>query len=106
MAAYCVIKGSEYIVEERPLVDGNTAPRYKDALNELERASPGTKVAFLFGFLDRAQGAHFAHADLQAASPVPCQTCGIPTTSRHSEAEPICAFCRTRGRLLQLVAAP
>jgi tRNA-5-methyluridine54 2-sulfurtransferase len=102
MAAYCVIKGLEYVVEECPMVGGNTVLRYKDALNELERVSPGTKAAFLFGFLDRVQAAHFAGADLQAASLVSCGECGLPTTT-HASDEPVCAFCRTRKRLLRVV---
>ena len=35
-AAYCVINGIDYVVEECPLVGGNTVLRYKDALNALE----------------------------------------------------------------------
>jgi tRNA(Ile)-lysidine synthase TilS/MesJ len=106
-AAYCVIKGLDYVVEECPLVGGNTVLRYKDALNGLERSSPGTKAAFLFGFLDRAQGAYFGQADGEAANLIPCRTCGMPTAGRHTQEEgPVCAFCRTRSRLLRLVASP
>jgi len=42
MAAYCVITGLEYVVEECPMVGGNTVLRYKDALNAIEQGSPGT----------------------------------------------------------------
>lgn len=114
MAAYCVIKGLDYVVEECPMVGGNTMLRYKDALNELERGSPGTKAAFLFGFLERAQGAYFSGADVQATDLVPCAECGLPTTTRGAAGatagggptgtpSPVCAFCRTRRRLLRLV---
>jgi tRNA-5-methyluridine54 2-sulfurtransferase len=106
MAAYCVVKGIDYVVEECPMVGGNTVLRYKDALNELERHSPGTKAQFLFGFLERAQPAHFADADAEGGALVPCTRCEMPTTAPvgRSAGEPaVCAFCRTQTRLLQLV---
>jgi hypothetical protein len=43
------------IVEECPLVAGNTQLRYKEAMNRLEATSPGTKASFYLGYLDRAQ---------------------------------------------------
>jgi tRNA-5-methyluridine54 2-sulfurtransferase len=106
MAAYCVLKGIDYVVEECPMVGGNTVLRYKDALNELERTSPGTKAQFLFGFLDRVQPAHFAQADHEAEALLDCTRCGMPTTGPRdatADVEVVCAFCRTRGRLLGLL---
>jgi tRNA(Ile)-lysidine synthase TilS/MesJ/sulfur carrier protein ThiS len=105
MAAYCVIKGLDYVVEECPMVGGNTVLRYKDALNELERTSPGTKASFLFGFLERAQADHFAGAGAKGGELVPCSTCEMPTTAptgRQAGEPGVCAFCRTRGRLLRM----
>src|SRR6185436_12657386 len=64
-AAYCVLTGIDYIVEECPMAAGNKHLGYKEALNVIEEQSPGSKQAFYFGFLDRAQ-AHFA-----AAAPTP-----------------------------------
>lgn len=105
MAAYCVVKGLDYVVEECPMVAGNTVLRYKDALNDLERHSPGTKAAFLFGFLDRARDAHFPAAGSDTASVVECTRCGLPTgVSRKRDDRPaVCAFCRTRDRVLAVV---
>ena len=103
MAAYCVIKGLDYVVEECPLVGGNTALRYKSALNDLERESPGTKAAFLFGYLDRVREAHFAAADEAQAGLVRCVQCDMLTTpprGRSANADPVCAFCRSRRRVL------
>ena len=103
MAAYCVIKGIDYVVEECPMVGGNTVLRYKDALNELERHAPGTKAQFLFGFLERVRDQHFAAADTEGGDLVPCGTCGLPTVpprGAQADGEATCAFCRTRGRLL------
>jgi tRNA(Ile)-lysidine synthase TilS/MesJ len=53
-AAYAVIRGIDYQVEECPLVAGNTQLRHKEAMNQLERTSPGTKAQFFLGYLDRA----------------------------------------------------
>ncbi len=99
MAAYCVIKGLDYVVEECPMVGGNTVLRYKDALNELERHSPGTKAQFLFGFLERVRETHFEGADTDASTLLACSECGQPTTAR-GDGPVICAFCRTRSRVL------
>ena len=53
-AAYCVLRGIDYIVDECPMAEGNRHLRYKEALNAIEAASPGTKHAFYFEFLDKA----------------------------------------------------
>ena len=53
LAAYCVLTGIDYIVEECPMAAGNRHLGYKELLNEIEDRSPGTKAAFLFGFLER-----------------------------------------------------
>ena len=54
MAAYCVLRGIDYIVEECPMAAGNKHLGYKEALNAIEAQSPGTKHDFYFGFLARA----------------------------------------------------
>lgn len=95
-AAYAIIRGIEYIVEECPLVGGNTALRYKDALNDLERRSPGTKQQFLFGFLDKA-APMFEAAERPALHE--CRECGQPTTGS------VCAFCRLRSEVARKRAA-
>ena len=53
LAAYCVLTGIDYIVEECPMAAGNRHLGYKEMLNQIEERSPGTKAAFLFGFLER-----------------------------------------------------
>ena len=52
-AAYAFLRGIDYVVEECPLVAGNTQLRYKDAMNAIESTSPGTKAQFFLGYLDR-----------------------------------------------------
>jgi tRNA(Ile)-lysidine synthase TilS/MesJ/sulfur carrier protein ThiS len=107
MAAYCIVKGIDYVVEECPMVAGNTVLRYKHALNELERHSPGTKAAFLFGFLDRARDEHFPAERSDASAVVACTKCGMPTgvPTSGDDRPAICAFCRTRDRVLGVMAS-
>jgi uncharacterized protein (TIGR00269 family) len=97
-AAYCVLKGIDYIVEECPLVAGNTQLRHKETLNQMEEASPGTKHNFLLGFIDRAAELLRSadHADLTE-----CVRCGMVTQAPEDpDAVSVCAFCRSRQRLL------
>jgi len=87
-AAYCVIRGIDYIVDECPMAAGNRHLSYKAALAEIEVASPGAKNAFYFGFLQRAAG-RFADAVEDPDAPLrPCSQCGAPCSSE------VCAFCR------------
>src|SRR5687767_10227991 len=95
-AAYCVLKGIEYVVEECPLVEGNTQMKYKGLLDALEAQSPGTKHNFLFGFLEKGS-AHFPRDDASLLNE--CSECGSATPGD------TCAFCRTRS-LMALTIAP
>ncbi|MFP3913475.1 MAG: TIGR00269 family protein [Actinomycetota bacterium] len=91
-AAYAVLRGIEYEVEECPMAAGNTVNRYKRWLNRLEEESPGMKANFLFGFLDRGRP---AFADLrQDPGLSACSVCGQPTTGE------VCAFCRLQQQTL------
>jgi uncharacterized protein (TIGR00269 family) len=90
-AAYAFLRGIEYVVEECPLVAGNTQLRYKEAMNRLEATSPGTKAQFFLSYLDRAAPL-FATQDV--AELRPCERCDQPTTGR------FCAFCRARAQVL------
>jgi tRNA-5-methyluridine54 2-sulfurtransferase len=95
-AAYAVLSGIDYIVEECPLVEGNTQHRYKEALTAIEEGSPGTKHQMYFGFLKRAAD-RFAEAGADAdADLVACMSCGAPTV-HSSEGDARCAFCKTKA---------
>jgi len=99
-AAYCVLRGIDYIVDECPMAEGNHHLRYKEALNAIEAGSPGTKHAFYFEFLDKAAGrfrpeAAEAQDGLQA-----CRSCGAPTTGE------VCAFCRLVERVADAEPVP
>lgn len=93
MAAYCVLQGVEYQVEECPMAEGNRHLGYKEVLNALEDRSPGSKASFLFGFLERAHERFVDDADGEREGLRPCAGCGSPTTGD------VCAFCRLRDRV-------
>ena len=87
-AAWCLVRGIDYLIEECPIAAGNRHLAYKESLNAVEAQSPGTKATFYLGFLDKI-------APLLADRRVPddvelraCASCGAPTTGE------VCAFCR------------
>ncbi|MEO8422770.1 MAG: ATP-binding protein [Actinomycetota bacterium] len=90
-AAFAFLRGIDYVVEECPLVAGNTQLRYKEAMNAIEATSPGTKAQFFLGFLERGRPLFRAADDAELSD---CERCGQPTTSR------FCAFCRARAQVL------
>ena len=92
MAAYCVLRGIDYIVEECPMADGNKHLGYKEALNAIEVTSPGTKHDFYFGFLARASDRFTSDAETEQSHLAACSRCGAPTTGE------VCAFCRLAER--------
>jgi uncharacterized protein (TIGR00269 family) len=94
-AAYALLRGIDYIVEECPMVEGNTQHRYKEAITLLEESSPGSKQQFYFGFLERASG-KFAAVD-EGAEVVACSNCGAPTIGWDGAADVLCSFCRTKA---------
>jgi uncharacterized protein (TIGR00269 family) len=104
MAAYCVILGIEYMLDECPMSAGNKHLRYKDALNMIEAASPGSKQAFFHKFLGQA-APFFAEAAEELRGELgACTTCGSPTPNE------ICAFCRlverAGGQPVELTTKP
>ena len=92
-AAYCVLRGIDYIVDECPMAAGNRHLRYKEALNSIEAGSPGTKHAFYFEFLDKAADRFRPEATEAQDGLRPCASCGAPTTGD------VCAFCRLVERV-------
>jgi uncharacterized protein (TIGR00269 family) len=92
-AAYCVLKGIDYVIEECPLVEGNTQMKYKGLLDQLEARSPGTKHNFLFGFLEKGK-AHFPNERPPLKS---CTECGSATPGE------VCAYCKTKDVVLHAI---
>jgi uncharacterized protein (TIGR00269 family) len=99
-AAYAFLRGIDYVVEECPLVAGNTQLRYKEAMNAIEARSPGAKTQFFLGYLDRGMPIFRTGEDRVILTA--CANCGQPTTG------PFCAFCRARAQVLgeRLVPPP
>ena len=96
VAAYAVLAGIDYEVDECPMAVGASSHLYKEVLNRLEQAAPGTKHQFLFGFYERGRR-------LFSSEPVAlgaCRRCGEPTPGE------VCAFCRLVERAQALAPSP
>ena len=83
-AVYAFMRRIDYIVDECPNAAGATQLIYKDTLNRLEAASPGTKMAFVKEFLRTAQP---AFAEVERQEPRECTRCGMPAYGE------LCSFC-------------
>jgi uncharacterized protein (TIGR00269 family) len=83
-AVYAFFQGIDYIIDECPNSAGASQLIYKDALNRLEAAMPGTKLTFLQDFL-RLGRQRFA--DGVAGPPQTCERCGMPAFGS------VCSFC-------------
>jgi uncharacterized protein (TIGR00269 family) len=97
-AAYAFLRGIDYVVEECPLVAGNTQLRYKESMNAIEARSPGAKTQFFLGYLDR--GMPIFQTAREDVSLTACGRCGQSTTGT------FCAFCRARAQILGERLAP
>lgn len=88
MAAYCIVSGIDYIVDECPMAAGNKHIGYKNALNDIESSSPGAKAHFYLGFLSRAADRFVEEAEVGREALGECERCGAPSPAE------VCAFCR------------
>ena len=95
MAAYAIINKISYIVDECPMSKGSKMLVYKDVLNRLEEASPGTKQVFYFQFLDKQAKKQAATQEISSQDQdrlSPCQTCGQPTSME------VCTYCKMMAK--------
>lgn len=95
IAAYAVLNGIDYLVEECPMAKGSKMLLYKDVLNRLETESPGTKQTFYWGFLERQaapQAPTVTMTEKDQATLHPCTSCGQPTTAE------VCTYCKMMAR--------
>ena len=99
-AAYALLKGIDYIVEECPMVEGNTQHRYKEAITLIEEGAPGTKNHMYSGFLSRARH-RFGDEGGDGFELVPCGECGAATARWDPSVQPTCSFCKTKARTLR-----
>jgi uncharacterized protein (TIGR00269 family) len=87
-AAWCVIRGIDYLLDECPMALGNRHLAHKNILNEVERQSPGAKASFYLNFIDNMAPV-LASRNLEMTQALgSCDSCGRPTTGS------TCAFCR------------
>ncbi len=90
MTAYAIARGIEYIYDECPFADGSQSIFYKEALNRLETARPGTKLIFYLSFLEAKSGGNLFIGKSEGQAQLhPCYKCGQPTS-----APGLCSFCR------------
>jgi uncharacterized protein (TIGR00269 family) len=93
MAAWCIVRGIDYQVDECPMALGNKHLAYKEALNAIERASPGSKSAFYLNFVERMSPILAGLNEAATGGLNSCTVCGSPTTGE------TCAFCRLQERV-------
>lgn len=87
-AAWCVVRGIDYLVDECPMAVGNKHLEYKGTLNAMEAASPGSKAAFYLNFLERMAPILAGHRADDQHTLRTCESCGAPSSGE------VCAFCR------------
>jgi tRNA-5-methyluridine54 2-sulfurtransferase len=86
-AAWCIVRGIDYLVDECPMAIGNKHLGYKAALNSIEETSPGSKAGFYFNFIDNMAPLLAGRAVADGLELGSCSQCGAPTTGT------VCAFC-------------
>lgn len=92
IAAYCVVNGIDYIVQDCPMATGSRLLVYKEALNIIEQASPGSKQSFYWGFLasqeKQVKSVQQSMSERDSSILHPCPDCGQPTSAG------ICSYCK------------
>lgn len=96
-AAYAVLRGIDYILEECPNSVGARSLLLKEALNLLERDAPGSKQSLYWNFLEKLQP--LLRTSWQPIPLQGCVRCGQPTPSQ------VCAFCRMTERVAHKLQA-
>jgi uncharacterized protein (TIGR00269 family) len=92
-AAYAVLRGIDYVLDECPNSLGARSLLLKEALNLLEREAPGTKQSLYWNFLEKLRP--MLRSAQEPAALRGCAHCGEPTTAE------VCAFCRMTERVAQ-----
>ncbi|GAW90917.1 ATP-binding protein [Calderihabitans maritimus] len=86
--AYVLLNRIGFVHEECPYSKGANSILYKETLNRLEEANPGTKQRFLTTFLKN--GRKYFQAHRESIELRECEICGQVTTAE------VCSFCRLR----------
>jgi len=87
-AAWCVVRGIDYLVDECPMAAGNKHLGYKNMLNGIEAESPGSKAAFYLNFIEHMAPLLADQLRDERETLTACTECGAPTSGE------VCAFCR------------
>ena len=87
-AAWCVVRGIDYLVDECPMAVGNKHLQYKATLNQMETESPGSKASFYLNFVERMAPLLAERLADDRGALSSCAECGAPTSGD------VCAFCR------------
>ncbi len=89
-AAYALLRGIDYILDECPYSVGASTIYYKELLDSMEEKRPGAKLNFFLSFLRAKEKEGLFTKNTQKEIELnPCQRCGQPTS-----APGLCAFCR------------
>jgi uncharacterized protein (TIGR00269 family) len=86
-AAWCIVRGIDYLVDECPMAVGNKHLAYKAVLNAIEETSPGSKAGFYFNFIEHMAPLLAGRTMALGLELSACSNCGAPTTGS------LCAFC-------------
>ncbi len=87
-AAWCVVRGIDYLVDECPMAVGNKHLHHKATLNAIEAESPGSKASFYLNFVERMAPLLAGRLADDREALGTCAECGAPTSGE------VCAFCR------------
>ncbi len=87
-AAWCIVRGIDYLVDECPMAAGNKHLAYKAALNTIEQSRPAARPAFYLNFVENMAPLLVGRAVVDGQHLGACTNCGAPTTGS------VCAFCR------------
>ena len=99
MAAWCIVRGIDYQVEECPMALGNKHLAYKDALNSIEKESPGSKSAFYLNFVDKMSPLLAGQTAGRRPPNSPCATCAVHRRpNRTSDLRLLCVLPPARPR--------
>ena len=89
-AAYTLIQGIDYMIDECPFSKGSKSIHYKHIFNALEEKQPGIKMKYYIAFLNAQKNGAFPTLDREEIKfNNKCQKCGQPTTAPN-----LCAYCR------------
>ncbi|QAR33842.1 adenine nucleotide alpha hydrolase family protein [Geovibrio thiophilus] len=85
-AAFAILNGIDYVMEECPMSKGATSLIFKEALSTIEDKMAGTEIFFYTKFLERVKDKDRSKTDSDEMKI--CQTCGMESFMDK------CTFCR------------